>query len=69
MQWCNTFIAPMFQYETLVFSVISEKIFLDKKKRFFLSKNIIEAHGGKMWFESQENAGTSFYFSIPIKKI
>jgi len=34
----------------------------------FFSKNIIEAHGGKMWFESQENEGTSFYFSLPIKK-
>ena len=32
----------------------------------FLSKNIVEAHGGKIWFESQENAGTSFYFSLPI---
>jgi len=34
----------------------------------FLSKNIVEAHGGKMWFESKENVGTSFYFSLPIKK-
>jgi PAS domain S-box-containing protein len=34
----------------------------------FFSKNIIEAHGGKMWFESIENEGTSFYFSLPIKK-
>jgi len=35
----------------------------------FLSKNIIEAHGGKIWFESEENVGTNFYFSLPIKKI
>ncbi|MCX6722616.1 MAG: HAMP domain-containing sensor histidine kinase [Candidatus Staskawiczbacteria bacterium] len=35
----------------------------------FLSKNIIEAHGGKIWFESEENVGTGFYFSLPIKKI
>ncbi|MDP1892390.1 MAG: ATP-binding protein, partial [Gemmatimonadaceae bacterium] len=34
----------------------------------FLSKNIIEAHGGKIWFKSEENVGTSFYFSLPIKK-
>jgi PAS domain S-box-containing protein len=34
----------------------------------FLVKNIVEAHGGKIWFESKENTGTSFYFSLPIKK-
>jgi signal transduction histidine kinase len=32
----------------------------------FLCKNIIEAHGGKIWFESKENTETSFYFSLPI---
>lgn len=34
----------------------------------FLAKNIIEAHGGRTWLESEENVGTSFYFSLPIKK-
>lgn len=34
----------------------------------FLSKKIVEAHGGKIWFESEENKGTIFYFSLPILK-
>ncbi len=32
----------------------------------FLTENIINAHGGKIWFESKENVGTSFYFTLPI---
>ncbi len=31
----------------------------------YLAKNIIEQCGGKMWFESEEEKGSSFYFSLP----
>ena len=33
----------------------------------FITKNIVEAHGGKIWFESKEGKGSVFCFSIPVK--
>lgn len=34
----------------------------------YIVKGAIEKLGGKIWFESQENKGSSFYFTLPIKK-
>jgi PAS domain S-box-containing protein len=31
----------------------------------FIAKNIIEAHQGEIWFKSEENKGTIFYFNLP----
>lgn len=32
----------------------------------YISKQIVEAHNGKIWFESEEGVGTTFYFLLPI---
>jgi PAS domain S-box-containing protein len=34
----------------------------------YIAKFIIQGHDGKIWFKSKENKGTTFYFSLPIKK-
>jgi len=31
-----------------------------------ISKQITEAHGGKIWAESKENCGSTFYISLPL---
>jgi signal transduction histidine kinase len=54
---------------------IFEKFFRDKEAQkkevfgtgigLFTAKSIVEGHKGKIWFESSENGGTTFFFTVP----
>jgi light-regulated signal transduction histidine kinase (bacteriophytochrome) len=59
------------EYEDKVFVLFQQ---LNKNNRFegtgiglTICKNIVEKYNGKIWFDSAENEGTTFYISIPAQ--
>lgn len=34
----------------------------------YVAKNMVDSHGGKIWFESEEGRGTTFFVELPLKQ-
>ncbi len=35
----------------------------------YIVKSVVEQSGGKIWFESEENRGTTFFVTLPLRGV
>jgi signal transduction histidine kinase len=53
-----------------LFAKFASKSFQGTGLGLFISKSIIEAHGGKIWAENNSDGrGATFYFTLPLQKV
>ena len=43
--------------------------FYPASSQIIIVKQLVEAHGGKVWVESERGKGSSFYLSLPAGQI